>query len=65
MTLSLDTSPLDIDAWEADPPTTGDWLSALWGVRPGVSSPRSCGVAVQPSAAASAGWLHALFGFAV
>jgi hypothetical protein len=65
MTLSLDTSLLDIDAWEADLSMTGDWLYALWGIRPGVSSPRSSRVTAPPCTAASAGWLHALWGFAV
>ena len=64
MTLSLDTSLLDIEAWEANLPLAGDWLYALWGLRPGVSSPRSSGVTVPPGTP-GAGWLHALWGFAV
>jgi hypothetical protein len=64
-TLSLEMNPLDVEAWATDLPKSADWLYPLRGIRPGVRSPRPTRLAVHPSAAASAGWLRALWGFAV
>jgi hypothetical protein len=43
-------------------PTFDDWLRLLYGLRPGDSRPRPSRGAVHPSCAATADWLHALWG---
>ena len=44
-------------------PSVDDWLRTMWGLRPGVSSPRRSPGPVHPSCVAASGWLHALWGF--
>ena len=57
MTLTLDTSPIDIAANKTEATMIDDWLYRIWGIRPDISSPRSSGTGIHPSCAASAGWL--------
>jgi hypothetical protein len=64
MSLTIDPILADLDQWASDVSMVDDWLYAMWGVVPGVSSPRSqC--TVHPSTAAAAGWLNAMWGFAI
>jgi hypothetical protein len=65
MSLTLDTTLVDVANWDAEVPTVEDWLRTMWGIRAGASSPRSSGLRVHPSCLASAGWLNALWGFSV
>jgi len=65
MTLTLDTMPIDTGEWDGEASMVDDWLRVLWGIQPGVSSPRPAAVRVHPACLASAGWLTALWGFAL
>jgi hypothetical protein len=65
MTLTLDTTTIDTGQWDAEAPMVEEWLWTLWGIRPGVSSPRPATVPVHPACLASAGWLSALWGFSL
>ena len=65
-TLTLDPTTFDGREWsdvEASP-SLDDWLRLMWGVRPGVTSPRCTAGQVHPGCVATAGWLHALWGLA-
>ena len=65
MSLTLDTTLIDVGDWDAEVPTVEDWLCTMWGIGVGTSSPRSSVVRVHPSSLAAAGWLNALWGFSV
>jgi hypothetical protein len=65
MSLTLDPTITDLDDWAADLSMVDDWLYAMWGVLPGASKPRRSSRHVHPSSVAGAGWLNALWGFAV
>ena len=64
-TLTLDRTTSDGDEWRDVEalPSLDDWLRVIWGVRPGVSSPRCTAGLVDTGCVATAGWLHALWGF--
>jgi hypothetical protein len=63
MSLTLDTTLVDIEDWAVQVPTVDDWLWTMWGIRDGASSPRCSGRRIHPSTFASAAWLNALWGF--
>jgi hypothetical protein len=65
MSLTLDSTPIDIAVWDTDVSVADGWLHALWGLRPGVSSPRPSAVRVNPDCLAGAGWLTALWGLEI
>ena len=62
MTLAIDDTIITFGNWTHEL-SEDDWLSSLWGIRRGETSSRRGSATVHPSAAASAGWLHALWGF--
>ena len=64
MSLTIDTTPIDIDDWATDRPTVEDWMRTIWGLQPGTSSPR-CSGNVHRSCLASGGWLTAMYGFSI
>jgi hypothetical protein len=64
MSLTIDPMIDELDEWASDLSMVEDWLYALWGIVAGISSPRS-ELTADPSTAATAGWLNALWGFAI
>lgn len=62
---TIDPGTMTLDEWDTEVPSISDWLAAMWGVHPGVSSPSSARETVHPSCAAAAGWLNALWGFSI
>jgi hypothetical protein len=65
MRLTVDPLTLDLDEWDVELHPYPDWLGPLWGIEAGVSSPVSSRRTVHPSCQASAGWLHALWGYPI
>ena len=64
MSLTIEPTISDLNEWTAEVSLVDHWLFAMWGVRPGHSSPtRSHGV--HPSSVTTAGWLNSLWGFTV
>jgi hypothetical protein len=64
MSLTIDPMIDELDEWASERSMVEDWLYALWGIVPGVSSPRS-ELTAHPFTAAAAGWLNALWGSAI
>jgi hypothetical protein len=62
MSLTLDAAPIDLGDWDTEVAQVNDWLAAMWGVRPGESSPTSRPGSVPPDCLAAASWLVALWG---
>ena len=62
MTLTIDDTIITFEEW-APTLSADDWLYAMWAIRPTQTSSRRTSARVDPSTAASAGWLHALWGF--
>ena len=62
MSLTLETRPTDIAAWETEVTMVDEWLYRMWGIRAGASSPRSC-MKLDPSSPSGAEWLQALWAF--
>ena len=62
MTLTIDDTIITFDPWTLEP-SADDWLYSLWGIRRGQTSSLRRSTTVHPAAAASTGWLHALWGF--
>jgi hypothetical protein len=65
MTLTVDTFPIDISEWETEDSMAEEFLYTVWGIRPGVSSPRPTALRIDPACHASAAWLTALWGFSI
>jgi hypothetical protein len=62
--VTLDPTTFDDEWTEGEGlSSVDDWLRTMWGLRPGVSSPRRSTGPVHPSCAATAGWLQAIWGF--
>jgi hypothetical protein len=69
MTLTMTPNRVTIDDDELTglvaTPSLDDWLSLIYGVRPGVRFPRRRPGPVHPDCAATAGWLRAMWGSSV
>ena len=65
--VAVDSMAVDVEQWaEIDAsPSVDDWLRVMWGLRPGVSSPRCTAGPGHSSWAAGAGWLRAMWGIGV
>ena len=63
MSLTLDAAPIDLGDWDTEVSLVNDWLTAMWGIRLGESSPTSRIDSLPPDCLAAAGWLVALWGF--
>ena len=60
--LTLNTITIDGEDWtEIELAAThGDWLRVMWGLRPGVSSPRCTLGPGHPGCTTDVKWLHAM-----
>ena len=65
MSLTIDPTSTDLNEWAADLSMVDDWLYTMWGIVPGSSKPARSAARVHPSSVTTAGWLNAMFGFAV
>lgn len=65
MSLTIDPTITDLNEWAADLPMVDEFLFVMWGVVPGASRPTRSPARVHASTVAGAGWLNALYGFAV
>lgn len=65
MSLTIEPTFSDLNKWTAEVSLVDHWLYSIWGVRPDRSSPMRSSGHVHPSSVAGAGWLNALWGFAV